>query len=190
MKPRVNWSALLATFGLIFLLELPDKTAYTVLMLSTRHRALPVLLGSMAAFTVQSAIAVLLGTLLHRLPFGVLEWGTVALLAGFGLLLLLGKDEEVKDEPHGDKRIFFVSFGLVFLAELGDATQIATAALTARLNDKWAVFTGATLALWAVAGLAVAAGQKLGERVPKKLLRRGAGVIFLLLAAYVAFRQR
>lgn len=186
----MNLPALLSTFGVIFLLELPDKTAYTVLILSTRHRALPVLLGAMAAFTVQSGLAVLLGSLLQRLPHGVLEWGTVALLAGFGLLLLLGKDEAVSPgEPPGDRRVFFTSFALVFVAELGDATQIATAALTARLGDREAVFTGATLALWAVAGIAVAAGRQLGDRIPKKLLRRVAGGIFVALAAYVAFRQ-
>jgi putative Ca2+/H+ antiporter (TMEM165/GDT1 family) len=124
----VNLPALLSAFGFIFLLELPDKTAYTVLILSTRHRALPVLLGSMAAFAVQSALAVLLGTLLHRLPAPLVEWGAIALMAGFGLLLLLGRDEEVASPPMPDGRVFLTSFGLVFVAELGDATQFATAA--------------------------------------------------------------
>ena len=185
----MNLPALLSAFGLIFLLELPDKTAYTVLILSTRHRAVPVLLGSMAAFAVQSALAVLLGTLLHRLPAHLVEWGAIGLMAVFGLLLLLGKDEEVADQPMPDGHVFLTSFGLVFVAELGDATQFATAALVARLDDRWSVYAGATLALWAVAAIAVTVGRQLGDRIPKKLLRRVAGTIFLLLAAYVAFRQ-
>ena len=182
----MNLPALLGAFGLIFLLELPDKTAYTVLILSTRHRALPVLLGSMVAFAVQSAFAVLLGTLLHRLPGPLVEWGVIALLAGFGLLLLLGKDAEAVERPMPDGHVFLTSFGLVFLAELGDATQFATAALVARLNDRWSVFVGATLALWAVAAIAVTVGRHLGDRIPKQLLRRVAGTIFVVLAVYVA----
>lgn len=180
---------LLSAFGLVFLLELPDKTAYTVLILSTRHRALPVLAGAMLAFAIQTGLAVVLGALLHRLPLQLVQWGAIALLLAFGLLLLFGKDEEVVEAPQPDGRIFLASFGLVFLAELGDATQIATAALVARLGDRWAVFVGATLALWTVALLAVAAGRQLGDRIPKRALRRGAGAVFLALAAYVAFRQ-
>ena len=185
----MNLPALLSAFGLIFLLELPDKTAYTVLILSSRHRALPVLLGSMAAFAVQNALAVLLGTLLHRLPEGLIKWGAIALMAGFGLLLLLGKDEEVADKAMPDGRIFLTSFGLVFIAELGDATQFATAALVARLDDRWSVYAGATLALWAVAAIAVTIGRQLGDRIPKLLLRRVAGTIFVVLAVYVALIQ-
>lgn len=185
----MNLPVLLSAFGLIFLVELPDKTAYTVLILSTRHRALPVLAGAMTAFAVQSGLAVLLGTLVRRLPERLVIWASVALLVGFGLMLLLGKDEQEVEEPKPDHRVFLTSFGLVFLAELGDATQIATAALVARLGERWSVFVGATLALWAVAALAVLVGRQLNDRIPKRLLRRVAGSIFLLLAAYVAFRQ-
>ncbi len=182
----MNLPALLGAFGLVFLLELPDKTAYTVLILSTRHRALPVLLGSMAAFAIQSAFAVLLGTMLHLLPAALLDWGVLALFAGFGLLLLCGKEAKAVERPMPDGHVFLTSFGLVFIAELGDATQLATAAMVARLNDRWSVFIGATLALWAVAAIAVTLGQKLGDRIPKLLVRRLAGTIFLVLAVYVA----
>ena len=186
----MNLPVLLSAFGLVFLLELPDKTAYTVLILSTRNRPLPVLAGAMLAFTAQSGLAVLLGTLLRRLPERLIEWGAIGLLAGFGLLLLFGKDAKVVEEqPRNDRRVFFTSLVLVFLAELGDATQIATAALVARLGERWSVFVGATLALWAVAAIAVSVGRQLGDRIPKRVLRRAAGTIFIVLAAYVALRQ-
>ena len=56
----VDLGALATTFGLIFLAELPDKTAYTVLLLAARHKPLPVLLGAWAAFLAQGFIALAL----------------------------------------------------------------------------------------------------------------------------------
>jgi len=55
-------------FTVIFLLELPDKTALAALLLATRHRPLPVFLGAAAAFVIQSMVAVLAGSLLGLLP--------------------------------------------------------------------------------------------------------------------------
>ena len=55
-------------FTVIFLLELPDKTALAALLLATRHRPLPVFLGAAAAFVIQSAVAVAAGSLLSLLP--------------------------------------------------------------------------------------------------------------------------
>src|SRR5207302_10510120 len=55
-------------FTVIFLLELPDKTALAALVLATRHRPLPICLGAAAAFVIQSAVAVAAGSLLSLLP--------------------------------------------------------------------------------------------------------------------------
>ena len=54
-------AALLLTFGAIFVVELPDKTFLATLVLATRYRPILVWLGVGAAFTVQTAIAVVLG---------------------------------------------------------------------------------------------------------------------------------
>jgi putative Ca2+/H+ antiporter (TMEM165/GDT1 family) len=186
----VDLTALFTAFGLIFLLELPDKTAYTVVVLSSRNRPLPVLFGAWLAFAVQSLVAVLVGHLLAGLPHDFIRWATAAILVGFGLLLLFGNDGEVApgQAPAEPGRVFVSAFALVFLAELGDATQIATAALAAGSRSRWSIFAGATLALCAVGALAVAVGRHLGDHIPKKLLRRGAGAIFLAFALYVALR--
>lgn len=186
----MDLTAFLTAFGLIFLLELPDKTAYTVVVLSTRNRPLPVLFGAWLAFAVQSLVAVLVGHLLAGLPHELIRWGTAAILVGFALLLLFGNDGEVTpgQAPAEPGRVFISAFALVFLAELGDATQIATAALAAGHPSRWSVFAGATLGLCAVGALAVAVGRHLGDRIPKKLLRRAAGAIFLAFALYVALR--
>ena len=173
---------LLTAFGLIFLAELPDKTAYTVLLLATRNRPLPVLVGSWAAFFVQGLVAVAMGSLLAQLSPAVVRWAAAAALLAFGLVLLLKPDQEGRPPAGSPRRALVQAFVLVFLAEVGDATQIGTAALVARLGDRWSVFVGATLALWAVSALAVTVGRTVGPRLPKRALRKAAGALFVLFA--------
>jgi putative Ca2+/H+ antiporter (TMEM165/GDT1 family) len=180
---------LLTSFGLIFLAELPDKTLYLVLLQAARQRAAPVLLGAWAAFTVQTCIALVLGSLLSRLPHEILRWAVAAAFLAFGLLLLLGKDSKTgpadrAGTPAG--RAFATTFWLVVAAEFGDATQIGTAALAARFEQRWQVFTGALLGLWAASALAVFLGSTLGSRLPKRALRRAAGALFCAFALFTA----
>jgi len=84
-------------------------------------------------------------------------------------------------EPGGAsvRRALLTSFGVVFVAEWGDLTQILTANLAARYHDPLAVFTGATVGLWAVAAIAVVAGRALPRLIPLTLIRRLAGIALL-----------
>ena len=90
----VDAAALLTSFGLIFVAELPDKTAYTILLLAARGRTLPVLLGAWSAFLVQGFIAVGLGSLLMRLPPQAVRWTVAGIFAAFGLVLLLRAEQD------------------------------------------------------------------------------------------------
>jgi Ca2+/H+ antiporter, TMEM165/GDT1 family len=179
----VNLTALLTAFGLIFVAELPDKTAYTMLLLAARGRPVQVFLGSCVAFAVQNLLAVALGSLAARLSPEVVRYLAAAMFLGFGIWLLVSKVEpDAKQAPLSKNRAFVQSFLLVLLAELGDATQLGTAALVARLHDRWSVYAGSTLALWAVALLAVSIGGTVGARLPKRALRKTAGVLFCVFA--------
>ncbi|MGE5128916.1 MAG: TMEM165/GDT1 family protein [Sphingomonadaceae bacterium] len=64
------------TFGIIFVAELPDKTALAALVLATRHRALPVFLGAALALSVQSVVAVAAGSLLTQLDHRYVKIGS------------------------------------------------------------------------------------------------------------------
>lgn len=177
-------------FTLIFLLELPDKTAVAVLLLATRLRPIPVLIGTAAAFLVQSAIAVFFGSLfglLPRLPVriaaGLLFLGMAALVIRRNLRAELSEEEaEIEREERRHRAPLLTAFTVVFLAEWGDLTQLATAALQARYRQPLIIFISATLALWAVSLLAVGLGNRLGALVPHRPLQLAAAGLMILVA--------
>lgn len=75
------------------------------------------------------------------------------------------------------------TFLAVFLAELGDKTQLATLALGAGSRSRLSVFLGAAAALVLASGLAVLAAGALTQAIPVVWLRRGAGVLMIVLGA-------
>ncbi|MEZ4371984.1 MAG: TMEM165/GDT1 family protein [Polyangiaceae bacterium] len=87
-----------------------------------------------------------------------------------------------------DWKLLGSTFAAVFLAELGDKTQLATMALAGGGRSRWAVFFGAALALVATSALAVLAGDVVARYVSPVWLRRGAGVLFVVLGALFLLR--
>jgi Ca2+/H+ antiporter, TMEM165/GDT1 family len=85
-----------------------------------------------------------------------------------------------------DPRSLVIVFGALFLAELGDKTQLAVLAFTAEGRPAWSVFLGASLALVASTALAVVVGQTLLRIVDPAWLRLGGAAIFLVVGALVA----
>jgi putative Ca2+/H+ antiporter (TMEM165/GDT1 family) len=187
----VDLAVVLTTFVVIFPAELPDKSLFASLVLGTRFRPLPVFGGVAAAFAVHVVIAVTVGgVFVALLPERVVLFVAAALFAGGSALLLLGKEEAAAD-PAGTVRamadqrpvhVAMASFGVVFLGEWGDITQITTANLAARYHDPLGVGIGAVLALWSVSALALSVGRGLVQRVPTRLVRRLTGVVLAVLA--------
>lgn len=183
----------LTTFVIIFPVELPDKTLVATLILTTRYRRpRPVLLGVVLAFAVQVVIAVAFGSALRLLPAPVVT-AVVAVLFAVGAVLLLREgfgaaDEEESAQAAADRealpwwRISLTSFGVLFAAEWGDASQLAVAALAARYADPFSVGIGAWLALALVATIAVLVGARVAHRLPVQLIQRVAGVVFAIFA--------
>ncbi|HTA35943.1 MAG TPA: TMEM165/GDT1 family protein [Solirubrobacteraceae bacterium] len=172
-------------FGVIFVAELPDKTALASLVLATRYRATPVFLGAALALAVQSLIAVAAGRLFSLLPVKVVHVGAGVLFLVSAVFMWRRKDEEEaapKDgaEPQqvGFLRALWIVFSVVFIAEWGDLTQIATAGFAARYHAPVTVFCAATAALWAVAAIAVFAGNRAGKLLDPHLTQKIAAVLF------------
>ncbi|HEY3254949.1 MAG TPA: TMEM165/GDT1 family protein [Polyangiaceae bacterium] len=179
-------------FGVIFIAELPDKTAVAALVLATRHRALPVFVGTALALIVQSLIAVAAGGALALLPPRPVHIGAGILFLVSALSMWRSKEEEPAPEPTaGDDpadasepsftSAFFKAFAVVFLAELGDLTQLGTAALAARFRSPLTVFAASALALCAVAALAVFLGNRLSRLINPRHVQRVAALVFGVL---------
>ncbi|MEU5052464.1 TMEM165/GDT1 family protein [Streptomyces sp. NPDC021096] len=175
-------------FGVIFLAELPDKTALAGLMLGARYRASYVFAGVAAAFLVHVALAIAAGSVLTLLPHRLVQAVVgVLFLAGAAMLLLKKDDGDEEIAKPADQSFWKVSgagFMLILVAEFGDLTQIMTANLAARYDDPVSVGIGAVLALWAVAGLGILGGKTLMRYVPLKLITKVAALVMLALAGF------
>ena len=80
-----------------------------------------------------------------------------------------------------DFRVLLTTFGIIFLAEMGDKTQLAAMTMSAQTKKPWAVFIGSSLALAAVSALGVIVGGVLGEYIPLEWVKRGAAVAFIII---------
>jgi putative Ca2+/H+ antiporter (TMEM165/GDT1 family) len=182
-------------FVLTFLAELPDKSMFASLVLGTRYRPSWVWTGAAAAFAVHMALAVTAGQLLTLLPHRVVDAVVAGLfLAGSAYLwaasFRAGRREGADAARQGGRpasflRVAAMSFGVVFLAEWGDITQLITANLAARY-DPLRVFAGATLGLWAVAAAAVGVGAKSLDLIPMAWVRRITATIMLGIGVFAA----
>lgn len=182
-------SILFSTFGVVFLAELGDKTQLTAIALAARFPWKRAFVGIASAFAVLNAGAVLIGTLLFELiPVGYLQAASAVLFLAFGVLTLRGNEDGGRDDTseRANRGPVATSFALIFMAELGDKTQLVTASLAAQHARPWAVFTGSTLALWLVSLLGLLVGAQLAKRVPLIWVHRAAGAAFLLFGLAAA----
>ena len=190
LTPGAWLSSAGATFLLIALAEIGDKSQLVCMTLAARHRGLPVVLGAVAAFAFLNLLAVLFGAAIAAwLPEWIVTAAVAVLFAVFGISALRFEeedgDEEIKEKPgHG---IFATTFLMIFLAEFGDKTQIAVAGMgsTAAPTATW---VGATLALTTTSVLGVYAGRRFLKQLPLHWIHRISGVFFLLLSLLATLR--
>jgi len=187
-------------FGLIFVGELPDKSAIASLVLSTRFPWRWVFTGVAAAFLAHVLLAVAAGSVIRLLPHTYVEVVVgILFLVGAALIWREGNEDdeeraeeeaeeeaEIADVPAtaGFGRVASLGFATIFIAEWGDLTQIMTANLAAKYHDPVSVAIGATLALWAVALLAMLGGKTLLRVLPMQWICRVAAVVMLGLSLY------
>lgn len=189
-------AAIIATVSaVIFVGELPDKTAIASLVLGTRYPWRWAFTGVAAAFLTHVLIAVAAGSLISLLPRRPVE----AVVAG---LFLLGavlvwreglEDEEQIEEAEEQQiarvpaatsfwRVAAVAYSIIFIAEWGDITQILTANFAAKYDNPISVGVGGTGGLWAVGLLAILGGKTLLRVLPMRWITRVAAVAMVILA--------
>ena len=186
-----------SVFVLIFMAELPDKTAFATVLLATRHRPLAVFVGAAGAFVVQSLVAVAFGGVLSLLPERAVHVGAGLLFLGFAYAMWTREEEELPDvgaAGSADDRGSFwraaaASFTVIFIAEWGDLTQLATATLAAKHGRPLTVFLAATAALWCVSALAAAIGHRLKAAIDPRPLEKAAAILFAFFGLYFILRR-
>ncbi|MDE2419601.1 MAG: TMEM165/GDT1 family protein [Gammaproteobacteria bacterium] len=189
----MNWAAFLSSFTTMLLVELPDKTLIATLILSTHYRKIPVFIGVCFAFLVQCVLAVLAGSLLHKLPEHIVAYIVSALFA-IGAIVLwreannTEEDDDIESvETTSSFKMALVSFTVLFAAEWGDASQLLTVALTAKYHAPFAVGLGSWLALVSVAALAILLGKFIQSKVPFHVIQRIAAFVFAAFAGIALY---
>ncbi|OIN94690.1 MAG: hypothetical protein AUJ48_04680 [Deltaproteobacteria bacterium CG1_02_45_11] len=86
-----------------------------------------------------------------------------------------------------DFKALFSTFGMIFLAELGDKTQLATLAFAAESKSRLAVFFGSAGALVLTSLLAVVFGSAVSKMVPENYIKIGTGALFIVLGLWMLF---
>ena len=203
----IHWPLFFSIFTLIFIAELPDKTAFATLMLATRSKPSAVFLGVALAFVVQSALAITFGGLISLLPENWVHLAAGVMFFVFAWHTWFHRDEEEAEEEkqaesvdaqaleqkfHSGRKAFIATFikafTVIFIAEWGDITQLATATLAAKYHaDLLTVFLAATLALWAVTALAVILGHRLKHVVHMDMLKKISTLVFIVIGSYFVY---
>lgn len=194
----MNLAVAATVFALIVPAELPDKTFIATLVLATRYRGVPVLIGSAVGLIVQALIAVAVGGAVARLPATPVHAVSAAIFALGAVLMVRSIEDPEAEEREVDRelastpaapsaaRVALTSFVVLFVAEWGDLTQLLTASLSAKYDDPLSVFVGSALGLVTVAVVAVAGGKTLLRFLPLQWIRRLAAVGFAGVAAFTA----
>lgn len=84
-----------------------------------------------------------------------------------------------------DWRVMLTTFGIIFLAEMGDKTQLAAMTMAAEKKRPWEVFLGASLALAAVSAVGILVGAALGHYLPLDWIKRVAGAAFVVIGVLI-----
>lgn len=188
-------SIFISTFVLIFLAELGDKTQLTAMALALRYPWKRIFVGIAAAFVVLNLAAVLVGKVLFLLlPIFWVTLVSALLFLYFGFSTLknaCGAEDDDGPAPTAVDAIR-TAFIMIFMAELGDKTQLVTASQAAQHSDSLtgilSVFTASTLALWSVSLIGIFAGKQLVKIIPLCWIHRAAGAMFLVFGFIMAWR--
>ncbi len=206
----MNWSLFVSSFGLIFLAELGDKTQLAVVTQTCKYRSpWSVFLGGSLALIGVTGLGALGGHILGSLiPERVIRLAAALAFAIMGVWIWRESTRICSDELQGcldvdcdennrsqsgfrrstwNWKAFGTTLSLLFLAELGDKTQLVVIGLSSEQATPWMVFLGGALALTTVTALGVIGGQQLCKILPQRILLKISAVIFILIGFLMGF---
>ncbi|WP_042426500.1 TMEM165/GDT1 family protein [Comamonas granuli] len=176
--------SLLVSAGVVALAEIGDKTQLLAFLLAARFKKpIPIVLGILVATIVNHGLAGALGAwITATLSSEVLRWVLGISFLGMAIWTIV-PDKIEEEEIQVAKRfgVFGATVITFFLAEMGDKTQIATVAMAAHYAAPLMVVIGTTLGMLLADVPAVFVGDKLGNKIPMKLVHSVAAAVFALL---------
>ncbi|HYE43482.1 MAG TPA: TMEM165/GDT1 family protein [Caulobacteraceae bacterium] len=182
--------AFLVSAGLVAIAEIGDKTMLLAICLAaTWRKPVPILLGIFIATLLNHALAAGLGALLGAWLQGPwMKWILGLGFLGFAAWALI--PDQFDDCPPGERKsawgVFAATTVAFFLVEMGDKTQVATAALGARFPAEVAwVAAGTTLGMMIANAPAVLLGEVAAQKLPLKLIRWAAAACFAATGVWV-----
>lgn len=187
LTPRKFMEAFLISFFAIATAEMGDKTHFLALCLAARFRKpKPIILGILAATLANHLIAGFVGEWASSfLSAHVLHYLLAASFFAAAIWAFIpDKLDEEACVKFDNRNIFTTTLITFFLAEIGDKTQLATAALAAQFHSLIAVVTGTTLGMIAANIPVVFLSNAITARVPLKLVRAASGIVFAVLGVY------
>lgn len=171
---------------LVALAEMGDRTQLLAIMLASRYRKpVPILLGIFVATLANHSLAALFGFYVASLLAA--QWFKLAIAFSFVAMAAWALIPDKADEEKEDTLklgVFLTTAIAFFLVEIGDKTQIATAALAARFHDVLIVAAGTTTGMMIANIPAVFLGQAVTKVLPIKSLRFGAAAVYLVLGLW------
>ena len=178
---ELSLAAFIASFVLVVLAEMGDKTQFLAMSFATRHNVYKVLLGISLAIIACFAITVAVGQLLTAIiPIDIISLAASLSFIGFGLWAIRGdkqRSENKKPSRFGITGTVAIAF---FIAEFGDKTQLATISLVAQYKNAISVFVGASIAMFVADGLGIVVGVVFCKRLPELTFRWLSASIFVL----------
>jgi putative Ca2+/H+ antiporter (TMEM165/GDT1 family) len=183
-----HMEAFIASFGMVALAELGDKTQLLSFVLATRFRGRPgaIIAGIFIATIVNHFCAAYVGDwVAAKISPDVMRWVLGLAFLGFAAWALIPDTldgSKKKESKYGPLLTTIVMF---FLAEMGDKTQLATVALGAKYASLAAVAMGTTLGMMVANIPAVLIGEKLAERFPLSKMRFVAAALFAIFGVLI-----
>lgn len=177
-------TAFLASLMFVVLAEMGDKTQLLAMAFACKFRWQTVMWGVFVATAVNHLLAASAGTYLATIiPIEYIKVAAASSFIIFGLWTIRGDRLEGEDKRYNYSPFWTVAIAF-FIAEMGDKTQLATVSLAVEYNSIIKVWMGTTIGMLIADAIGIGVGIVMGKRIPERLIKWGAALIFISFGAY------